>query len=201
MPVRNKQDLDRLSEINSDMVELRLDYLPSLDMIDLVNIAKYREKLILTVRNKAEGGAGFHEPDEKIHFLRSAIESGFLVDVEALFAEKFHFDSSGQIVSRHFVDHDPGYDELREFVEKYSKDSRIVKVVIRESPESRSTLIRLLNEYSNLAVMEVDGESSSRFLYSMLGSLLLYCHAGEKTSPAQIECEEAYSILELLKQR
>lgn len=156
-------------------------------------------RLVITVRDPEEGGIHSYDPEEKLEFLRNAVNMGFLVDVESRFAEEKHFDCSNQIVSRHYLQFDPSYEEVSGFVEKYSDESRITKIALRAGQDSRKILVRLLGKYKNIAVMETDGEGSSRILYSILGSRLLYCHAGEKTSPGQIGCEEAEGIFSLIR--
>ncbi len=180
---------------------MRLDYLDSLTSFDFDAIISYRQRMILTVRDMAEGGVKVHDADQKRKFLEEAMKRGFLVDVEAEYAEKYGFDCTGRIVSRHYFDHDPSFDELVKFVETYSGKARITKIALRSNDHSRITLARLLGEFSNLSVMETDGEGSSRILYSILGSKLLYCHTGEKTSPGQISCSEAEQILTILRKK
>ncbi len=201
IPFRTLNDLERLKETGADLVELRLDYIGSLQDFDIEFIAPYREILILTVRDPSEGGVSNHSVESKLKFLRAAVSRGYLVDVEADFAEKNSFDTTGQIVSKHFLDKDPQFDELISLVKTYSERSRIIKIALRKRSDSRNTIIRLLDEFHNLAVMETDGEGSSRILYSLLGSCLLYCHIGEKTSPGQIGCDEAAQILSILRKR
>lgn len=199
LPVRTRADLLRIDGIEAEIVELRLDYLSSLTDIDLVTLEGKQERLILTVRDVDEGGANRISPEGKKNFLEKAIERGFSIDVEANFADKYSFDCTGQIVSRHFLAEDPEYSILKEFVEKYRGVSRITKIALRTSNNSRNLLARLLRDHDNLAVMEVDGETSSRLLYSLLGSRLLYCHTGEKTSPGQISCHEAREFFKIIE--
>lgn len=178
-------------------MELRLDYLASVDSILLDSLEEKKNRLILTIRDVEEGGINVIEPGKKKSFLEEAAARGFLVDVEASFAEKNNFDCTGQIVSRHYLKTDPDYATLKEFVEKYSNKSKITKIALRSTSASRIQLVKLLGEYRNLAVMEVDGEQSSRLLFSLLGSRLLYCHLGEKTSPGQISCQEAMEFFRI----
>lgn len=189
-------DLDR---IDADLVELRLDYLDDLEKFPLEDFLPRRNRLILTVRDPEEGGVSEVEPARKVKSLTAAIEKGFMVDVEGTFVEKEKIDCRGMIVSRHFFRNEPDSREIEEFVERYSSTASIVKIALKSSPSSRIKLLELLRKYQNLAVMELDGESSTRLLFSLLGSKLLYCHLGEKTSPGQIGCPEAMQTLELFR--
>lgn len=201
IPVKDNSYTSILQKIQTDLVELRLDYLHSLDEFELDNLDKYRKKLILTVREQNEGGINYHDPLKKKLFLSKAMAGGFLVDLEDSFVRKYGIDTSKAIVSSHFLEAEPESSQLSELVSTYSNHSYVTKVALRFSPTSRMKLVRLLGEFNNLAVMELDGESSSRILYSMLGSRLLYCHLGEKTSPGQISCDEAIEIINRLRNR
>lgn len=199
IPVRSLDDLGKVGNCRADLVELRLDYMNSLESITLDLIEEYRPKLILTVREPLEGGVNSFAHREKLDFLGKAVEKGFLVDVEGEFASKHGFECTGQIVSRHFLDREPLFSEMAGFVEKFSGIAAISKLAVKAGENSRYSLIRLLGKYKNIAVMEADGESSSRLLFSILGSKLLYCHEGEKTSPGQLRCDEAVGIMDFLR--
>lgn len=188
-----------LGSVPSDMIELRLDYLKNLDEFDARPFEKFRERIIITVRDIREGGVNNHEPGRKIDLLTDARDRGFLTDIEGKFAAEHGVNCRGMIVSAHFLNSEPGIGELNAFVKEYSGVSIFTKIALRNSRTSRSKLISLLGSHSDLAVMELDGESSSRILYSILGSRLLYCHVGEKTSPGQMECSEATAILETIR--
>lgn len=183
----------------TELVELRLDYLESLEEFSLDMIEEHRSRLILTIREPDEGGVNSFGSEKKLNFLTEAVKKGFRVDVEGNFAEKHGFDCTGQIVSRHYLESAPDYTHMAAFAEKYSGISAISKLAVKAGATSMADLIRLLGKYRNMAVMEMDGESSSRLLFSVLGSMLLYCHAGEKTSPGQLDCERAIEILNILK--
>ncbi len=193
------EDLKKIGQCKTDLVELRLDYLESVDSFRFCDIEDFKARLILTIRDPDEGGVNQFGDGQKLDFITEAVKKGFLVDVEGFFAEKHGLDCTGQIVSRHYLESTPDYSDMVEFVEQYEGIAGISKLAVKEGRDSRVDLIRLLGKHKNLAVMEVDGESSSRLLFSALGSKLLYCHAGEKTSPGQLECEEAVEILEMMK--
>lgn len=178
---------------------MRLDYLDSMDSFRFEDIVEFKGKLILTIRDPNEGGENQFRDGQKFNFMMEAVKKGFLVDVEGEFADKHKLDCNGQIVSRHYMESAPGYEDMAQFLDRYEGIARITKLAVKEGKNSRINLIRLLGNYRNIAVMEMDGEGSSRLLFSALGSKLLYCHAGEKTSPGQLGCEEALEILDLMK--
>lgn len=199
LPIRSTADLQQIGNLSAERVELRLDYLDDLSSFSLNAIEGMQDRLILTVRQVDEGGVNDFGDSVKKGFIVNAIRKGFLVDVEAAFAEKYSMDCRKQIVSKHYLKENPDFPELEEMAERYNTKAAIFKIALTSDHASRINLIRLLSRYDHLAVMEVDGEQSSRLLYSILGSRLLYCHTGEKTSQGQISCTEAEAILRIIR--
>lgn len=193
------EDLKKIGVNGTDLDELRLDYLESLDSFSLDHVERYKSRLILTLREPAEGGVHAFSVEEKLKFLNEAARRGFRVDVEGEFADKHGFDCAGQIVSMHCPGSEPSYAGMARFIERYREIAEVTKLAVKSGKSSRVNLIRLLGKYHGIAVMETDGEGSSRLLFSILGSKLLYCHAGERTSPGQLSCEEALGVLDALE--
>lgn len=180
-------------------MELRLDYFSDPESLTMEIFREYRERLIITVRDVKEGGVRDVNPETKIRLLRSAIQNGFLVDIEISNLGSIPLDYGDQILSRHYLHEDPTYEELESLVREYGGKCRFLKIALRKSEVSSRHLISLLNRYRNLAVMETDGTPASRIVYSLLGSGLIYCHAGEKTSPGQISCRDVVKIFGLIE--
>lgn len=180
-------------------MELRLDYYSNLENLDPRIFSNFRDRLILTIRDPNEGGVNSVKPQIKEIFLRTAIEEGFLVDLEISGLSSFTIDYSNQILSRHYLEETPAYEELEELVSAYENKCRFLKIALHKSETSSQIIISLLNRHHNLAAMETDGDPASRIVYSLIGSKLIYCHVGEKTSPGQISCAEASKIFGLLK--
>lgn len=202
LPVRAVELLpERIRSVGADLVELRLDYLDDLGQVDMGSLAEQRDRLILTVRSVEEGGINQHPRETKAAFLRRASGMGFTVDIEGSFVNDMKLDLPGAIVSRHYTDRDPSMEELCSFVDDFTSRAGLVKIVLRASHDSRMKLLRLLDRYRNrpLAVMELDGEPMTRILFSLMGSCLVYCHEGEKTSPGQLPCSEAREIMAEIK--
>ncbi len=162
-------------------------------------LKKFRDRLILTIRDPQEGGVRAIEPHIKSGLIQSAIEGGFLVDIEISYLRNISVDYGNQILSRHYLGEPPLYRELEALAVEYEKKCRFLKIALRKSGNSSKYLISLLNRHRNLVAMETDGEPASRIVYSILGSRLIYCHILEKTSPGQISCDKAMRILNLLK--
>ena len=191
--------LDTIPGIRTDLVEVRLDYFPDVESLEPAFLKECRDRLILTIRDPREGGKNHVDTKKKERFLRTAIEDGFLVDVEISNLNSMSLDYSNQILSRHYLIEDPTYEELESLVKEYSNKCRFLKIALRRNENSARKLISLLNRHHNLVVMEVDGDPASRIVYSLLGSKLIYCHVGEKTSPGQISCQDAARIFGLLE--
>ena len=191
--------LNTIPGIHSDMVEVRLDYLPDMEGIEPAIFKEFRNRLILTIRDPVEGGRNSVDTKKRERFLRTAIEAGFLVDIEISNLNSMTLDYSSQILSRHYLNEDPAFEDLESLASEYSNKCRYLKIALRRNENSSQKLISLLNRHHNLVVMEVDGDPASRIVYSILGSRLIYCHAGEKTSPGQISCHSAARIFDLLE--
>lgn len=139
-------------------------------------------------------------PEVKSGLIQSALKAGFLVDIEISFLDHISEKSGSMILSRHYLGETPPFQELESIASQYGDRCMYLKIALRRSEDSSKYLISLLNRHRNLVAMETDGDPSSRIVYSLLGSKLIYCHAGEKTSPGQISCDKALRILELLKE-
>lgn len=181
------------------MVELRLDYCTNLGNLDLSILKQYRERLILTIRDPKEGGANLVKMETKAALLQTAVAEGFLVDLEVSNIGSIPLNSVGQILSRHYLEEEPSYGELESLVGEYEGKCRFFKIALKKSETSSQKLISLLNRHRNLVAMETDGDPASRILYSLLGSGLVYCHVGEKTSPGQTSCRSVSKIFGLLE--
>lgn len=198
IPFTGPDVIQRIPQTGTDLVELRLDYFEELENLDLGILENFRDRLILTIREPAEGGVAPVDPGVKEKILRKAVAAGFLIDMEISVLGRVSIDHGNQILSRHFLDSDPPYEELENLAKNYAGRCSILKIALRKSDDSSGHLISLLNRHHNLAVMETDGDPASRIVYSILGSRLMYCHTGEKTSPGQMGCAEASRILGLL---
>jgi len=186
-----------LGEGEADYVELRLDYFRGmLDQALLDLLRDYREKLILTVRDPAEGGFRRVEDRSKKDFLVKAMDMGFKCDVEARFARKYGFAVDGQIVSFHSA---PSLPSLAEIDEAFrGLDAGVVKVVVPAMGPYRSLLTEVLERYPGSAVMSYGGDPLERLGFSLLGSSLLYAGsvAFGRTASGQPELRWARRVLD-----
>ena len=199
LPITDVSDLRRVPSDECDLTELRLDYLKELNTGILEGLVAIKDKIILTVRDKKEGGVQSIDREIKTGFLKSAMEMGFLIDVEIEFLRENRIDYTGMIVSRHFLEEGPDYGTLEDIARIYSRKAGFVKIVTPASMVSHRNLIKLLGKYDNLAVMETGGDPMSRILYSILGSRLIYCYITQPTAQGQLTCNEVKEFFELIR--
>jgi len=196
LPVKSLADLNRLDELSdADYIELRLDYLKSLNEINLDNLHKYKSKLILTIRDINEGGVNKISDYEKLNFLRSAYEKGFIYDIELTFVKKYNFYYKNKIVSIHYFNDLPDLDRLKRDVEEYSKDALYFKVAVSARKGYKSLLATLLEVSDNVVVIPMTEDPLERIAFGLLGSRLLYGYVSEPTARGQLMYKEIISII------
>ena len=198
LPITDVSDLRQVPSGECDLTELRLDYLHELNTNILEGLVAVKDRIILTVRDENEGGVRHIDRKIKTGFLQSAVEMGFLIDVETEFLCENYVDYTGMIVSRHFLEEEPDYETLENIAGIYTHRARFVKIVTPASMVSSRNLIKLLGKYDNVAVMELGSDPMTRILYSVLGSRLIYCYITEPTAKGQLKCSEVKEFFELI---
>jgi len=193
LAVTSKEKLRKIHSINSDLIELRLDYLENPFDVPLHWIKDLRNKVIVTVRNKEEGGINEIDEDKKRDFLKKLYRLGIRYDVEAKFLEKHDIQYENQIVSAHFLSRLPSKKELREIISKYYRNAFAVKLAIKAKGNYRELLIYALN-FKNIAVMPIDGDPIERIAFALLGSKLVYGFVSIPTAEGQLSYKELIRI-------
>ncbi|WP_054845076.1 type I 3-dehydroquinate dehydratase [Sulfuracidifex tepidarius] len=98
LPIKGKQDLSKVKDISSDMMELRLDYVedPSFILEELDYLRSFRDRVIFTIRSIQEGGVKHVNEEVKAKIYEHLHDLNFIVDVEAEFASrhKTHVDEN-----------------------------------------------------------------------------------------------------------
>ncbi len=179
-----------------DLVELRLDYLPLLSSKIIEMLNPFADKCILTVRSVDEGGINQFPEDIRVAFLSEAAEKGFLIDAElsaCMLAGIRPF-----IASMHFFREIPDEPMLSDLARKAGESAKHVKIAYVPFPGVRSRMVNLLEEFTNLSVMEMGGNPESRIAFSLLGSELIYCHLGDPTASGQMDCPRAVKMVDCL---
>ncbi|HDM60248.1 MAG TPA: type I 3-dehydroquinate dehydratase, partial [Archaeoglobus veneficus] len=102
------------------------------------------------------------------------------------------------IESYHNFEETPSYDKLKDLVE--GRRGNIFKIAtMGRSKKDVLAIVRILCEYENVvAFLMGEKFAYTRILSAMLGSPLIYCHAGKAVAPGQLEVEKARKILEML---
>ncbi len=200
VPVRETKDaLDILSKRghSGDLIELRLDYLPSIDYGIFNKIKNFRDIVILTVRAHEEGGVYDIQRDERKDFLMEAIASGFKVDAEISLMSDFE-DLYPFIASAHFVNRVPDEISIQRKIDSIRGKCSYVKIAYKPNNRSKAIMFGILSKNDNIAVMELGGEPINRVAFSLLGSRLIYCHIGEPTANGQMNCLRVRNIIDCL---
>ena len=200
LPVRSPEDLGLVEEAlksGCDLVELRLDYMEKPVMPDIVALIRLRDRIVITVRDVAEGGASDIDLRARIGLLEQAASVGYKVDIEY---DTFRMMSLEKafIISRHYLLAPPEFEEMNAIIAESSPRCTIVKIACKAGKHVVPDLVRLLDSHSNVAVMEIGGDPHDRIAFSILGSRLLYCHIGEPTAKGQMSCSRARKMMDEL---
>ncbi|NON62340.1 type I 3-dehydroquinate dehydratase [Acidianus sp. RZ1] len=185
LPIRTRADFSKVDQINSDLVELRLDYMNE-PYVDIDFIRGHLRKLLVTIRDKNEGGVNPISDELKRKILRSLDELGVLYDVEASFLKRNNVNYKGKVVSVHYFNTVPNFQEVKEILEKYSKDAFTVKVAITGKDNYREFLGKV-SSFDNVTIVPMGVDPIERIAFSLLNSKLIYAHAGESTAPGQMD--------------
>ncbi len=199
LPVKELKDLNRIELLinDVDLVELRLDYLSKFDVDILDLFSKYKEKLIITLRDKDEGGVNYIDPAFKANFVRRMEREKFMYDIEARFALRYQVNVKDKIVSIHYFDNLPEFTEVKEIFDKFD-EAYLRKIAVIAKRGYRELLMRVLDNYDNAVVMPMGVNGVERIAFSLLGSKLIYAHAGEETAKGQLHYKDVRRILNQL---
>ncbi|BCU69460.1 type I 3-dehydroquinate dehydratase [Stygiolobus caldivivus] len=184
------------SLVDADYVELRLDYMNSLPQVEELaeSIKEFKRKTIVTIRDINEGGVNYIKEEEKANFYKILYDYGLIYDVEVRFLKKFRVPYEDMIVSLHYFNSLPTYDEVREAFTPFSSKS-LVKLAVVGTGKYKQLLTRVLEDFPNSAVMPMKVNPIERIAFSILGSKLLYAHSGEETAQGQMYYKDAKNIL------
>jgi len=200
-------DAQKAFREGSDLVELRLDYLKSLDLEAIKEKFKaLDDKIILTLRKKEEGGKFQASESERVALLKelqSWKEAYKYVELSMLSNSKLKVDAK-TIVYWHDFSSTPSEKVLKEKLSAALKYGGIVKIVT--TAKKLSDNLTVLNLYNKKMrgkfigfCMGEEGKIS-RILAPMLGSPFMYgCLEGAAVAPGQIPVSELKGFYELLE--
>jgi len=210
-PYKIKQTL-KIALKKSDYAEVRFDFLKIEQIPEaLETIKKDLDKIVCTLRPKAEGGKFLGNEKERIAILKLIAEySPFLLDVEFNTLKK---DSSlvrylkstktKLLVSWHDFKKTPSSAELKKKMNQMIKFSSNVKIV--STAKSTDDSNRMLELYSkkgrNNLISFAMGDLGriSRILCLYLGSPYTYVSLGKAVAPGQFSVDEVKKITNLKK--
>jgi len=196
LPIRKEDDIQRIpSFYDADLIEIRIDYLGKL--IPIEKLEKFKEKIIITIRDQSEGGVNPIDPKDKAEYLAELDERGFLYDVEARFAKMYKVPTKNKIVSVHYFNRVPSFEEVYEIIRDFIETSWLVKVAVIGKPGYKSLLSKIL-ELEKVAVMPIGVDPLARIAFSILGSKIIYGHTGEETAKGQMYYKNVKQILSYL---
>ncbi|BDC19720.1 type I 3-dehydroquinate dehydratase [Acidianus sp. HS-5] len=200
LPIYKEDDLLKARKIKeADMIELRLDYSLRLITIDSIKsiLGDLKDKLILTIRDVSEGGMNKIDDNEKAKYLEEANKEGFIYDIEASFLDRFSIPFKDEIVSVHYFNELPSYEEVERIIEKYLPTARFVKVAVMGKGEYKELLSRFL-KFDKIIVLPMGVDPLERIAFGILGSKLIYTFVEKQTAPGQMHYFKAYEIISCL---
>lgn len=200
LPVRKPEDLSNIEEIESDLIELRLDYSsnPFFIIDELDKFSSLSSKLIFTIRDVNEGGINQVSPDVKKKIYDKIYDNGFIYDVEAKFAKRYEINVDCRtILSLHYFSNVPSLEEVVELFEPFKGKDPLFKVAIIGKGKYKEVLSSLLS-LKKVAVMPMGVDPLERIAFGILGSRLIYASVIESTAPGQMNYREVKRTLDCI---
>ena len=199
--VSDRENVRSLKSYNIDILELRVDQFDSLAPLHIRDTVKSRRKigppLILTVRNKNEGGEKNIRDEQRLKIFKENISFVDAVDIELKstivskvikLAKK---NKKAVIVSWHNFKLTPTNKILKDILGKAKKiGADIVKIAAKAN--KTEDFIRLIeftrnNRNKNIITISLGNIGSmSRLLFPMLGSLMTYTYVDRPSGPGQV---------------
>ncbi|AAK40647.1 type I 3-dehydroquinate dehydratase [Saccharolobus solfataricus] len=198
LPIKKIEDLKLIENfLDADLIELRLDYLRERE-VSLISdyyefLDKYKKKLIVTLRDKGEGGINQLADELKIKILNELYERQYLYDIEVSFLQKYDIPYDNRIVSVHYFNYLPTLEKIKEIVSKFSEKAFSVKIAVPSLKGYKEVLLPLL-EYENVTVIPMSNNSLERIAVGLLGSKLVYSYAIEPLAQGQLYYKKVIQI-------
>uniref|UniRef100_A0A2T9WL94 3-dehydroquinate dehydratase n=2 Tax=Nanobsidianus stetteri TaxID=1294122 RepID=A0A2T9WL94_NANST len=198
LSVRSLKDIKLVSALDSDLVELRLDYLRRPEDFDPSLIDDIKDRVIVTVRDPSEGGIKEVDEDWKASLYKKLHDMGVLYDVEARFLRKRKdIPFEGKIVSAHFFDRVPSIKEVEEIFKSF-EEAWIKKLAVTAREGYKELLAHFARK--GFAIMPMGSDPIERIAFAILGSELIYASLdkGLETAPGQMSYKKVKEILSCL---
>jgi len=198
LPVKNLEDIKLVPTIDSDFVELRLDYLKRPEDFDPSIIEDIKDRVIITVRDPNEGGVKKVDEDWKASLYKKLYDMGVLYDVEVRFLKKRKdVPFERKIVSAHFFDRVPSIKEVEEIFKDF-QGAWVNKLAVIAKDGYKELLAHFTRK--GFAVMPMGSDPIERIAFAILGSELIYTSLDEglETAPGQMNYKKVKEILSCL---
>lgn len=209
IPEMREKALKALS-LGADLVELRLDYLSSIDVCTVSEfMGEIRDRAVITLRPSWEGGRFVGDEEFRTRVLVELAEAGpAYVDIElgapdlSDLSRKLR-ERSRLIVSKHDFNGSLTRDKASAAASKALTVGDIAKIVGTASSFSENLMIlSLYREFPpEKLIAFAMGERGviSRILSALLGAPIVYaCLPGEAVAPGQLTVNELKQLLELV---
>jgi 3-dehydroquinate dehydratase-1 len=207
---------EKLTKIDSELVELRLDFLPNLpniveDVIKLVNRFSSKHEFILTVRNNREGGHFKGDESTRLHIISKIMEAQpSYVDIElyssiAKDVIKVAEENDVKVIaSYHNFEETPDLKKLRLIVQKgIMLNSSLIKIItMAKSYLDNITILQLVSSKPGKIIGFCMGKLGipSRVLAPFFGAPFTFASFNEEvTAPGQIDVKTVREIWRLME--
>ncbi|QXJ36535.1 type I 3-dehydroquinate dehydratase [Saccharolobus shibatae] len=202
LPIKKIEDLKFIGNfLDADLIELRLDYLKDLEVSVISDyfelLDKYKNKLIITLRDKAEGGINELADELKIRLLKELYDKQFLYDVEVSFLQKHNVPYDNAIVSIHYFNYLPTSEKVKEIISKFYEKAFSVKIAVPGLKGYKEVILPLL-EYENVTVIPMSNNPLERIAVGLLGSKLVYSYAIEPLAQGQLYYKKVIQIFDYI---
>ncbi|MFP4051849.1 MAG: type I 3-dehydroquinate dehydratase [Thermoplasmata archaeon] len=200
-----KEFVEIVKNSENGLFELRVDALEDYDVEDLIDI---KERSIITVRRKKEGGIKKIPDDERLKMFKEflAIEPSF-IDIE--FRSKILDEvldltkdtPTKSILSYHDLEKTPDLHRLDHIYEKMDdKDPDLIKIVtFCNTPKDNSKIFRFILDRSNLTSFCMGREGTISRIFSLKYCPVTYGSLSpSKTAPGQLSMKELKCIKRVL---
>ena len=201
LTVSDRENAKSLKSYKINILEIRVDQFDSLAPLHIRDTVKSRRKiglpLILTIRNKNEGGQKNIRDEQRLKIFKENISFVDAVDIElksAIVSKVIELAKKNKkvvIVSWHNFKLTPSNKVLKDVLDKAKKiGANIVKIAAKAN--KTEDFIRLIeftrnNRNKNIITISLGNIGSiSRLLFPMLGSLMTYTYITKPSGPGQV---------------
>lgn len=204
IPIEREEDIERADEVVLDaertsriklnvIPELRFDY-NSEPMKALQRVPSLKRRVIITLRDRVDGGNRDFPWSYKAEFYRKSLETENLVDIEAINLQRLQVTQERVIGSVHYFSRLPSIKEVKELF--HPLNTWALKLAVWAFPGYRELLTQSLSIFKNIAVVPMGTDPIERLDFAFRGSKLLYTHSGNAVVKGQMHYRDAIRELE-----